>query len=71
MRAPRCVQVLPNPEMRGVVARGADALPTRVVEEAFRGLCGRTLNYNTFMKAVERLDLWYLGHGVVGQVCRG
>ncbi len=33
---PAALQVTPNPELRGVVAHGANVLPTRVVQDAFR-----------------------------------
>lgn len=61
-------QVTANPELRGVVARGASMLPTRIVERAFRPLYGQPLNFVAFGKAVKRLDDWYQQRGILGQV---
>jgi hypothetical protein len=62
------VQVTANPELRGVVARGASMLPTRTVERAFRPLYGQPLNFVAFGKAVKKLDDWYQQRGILGQV---
>lgn len=62
------MQVTANPELRGVVARGASMLPTRTVERAFRPLYGQPLNFVAFGKAVKRLDDWYQQRGILGQV---
>jgi outer membrane protein assembly factor BamA len=61
-------QVTANPELRGVVARGANMLPTAVVQRAFRPLYGGPLNFVAFSKAVEKLDDWYRARGILGQV---
>lgn len=58
-----------NPELRGVVARGASMLPTRVMERAFKPLYGQPLNFVAFGKAVKKLDDWYQQRGILGQVC--
>ncbi len=58
----------PNPELREVVARGADALPTEGLRRAFAPLYGRPLNFVRFRRAVEALDAWYQRHGLLGQV---
>ncbi|KAF8072573.1 OEP80 [Scenedesmus sp. PABB004] len=62
------IRVTANPELRGVVARGANALPTRVVARAFAPLYGGPLNYVAFGRAVEKLDAWYRERGILGQV---
>lgn len=62
------MQVTANPELRGVVARGASMLPTRVVERAFKPLYGQPLNFVAFGKAVKKLDDWYQQRGILGQV---
>lgn len=41
-----------------------------VVEEAFSGLFGRTLNFNQMAAAVGKLNRWYEDTGVLGQVRR-
>lgn len=62
------VEVTPNPELRGVVARGAAALPQAEMQRAFHGLRGKTLNFNDLAAAVARLNRWYEEQGVLGQV---
>lgn len=62
------VEVTPNQELRGVVANGANALPQRNVEEAFRDQYGKTLNFTRFGEAIRSLNKWYEDHGVFGQV---
>ena len=42
-----------------------------VIEDAFRGLFGRTLNFNAMVGAVGKLNQWYEEKGVLGQVRRG
>lgn len=51
-----------------MVARGANMLPTAVVQKAMRPLYGGPLNFVAFSKAVERLDKWYQDRGILGQV---
>jgi hypothetical protein len=62
------VRVTANPPLRGVVAEGADALPSKVLRRAFRGLHGKSLNFVRFGRAVERVDRWYSSRGLLGQV---
>jgi hypothetical protein len=46
-----CVtQVSANPQLKGIVARGGDRLPTREVQKAFAPLYGSTLNFVKFGK---------------------
>jgi hypothetical protein len=62
------LQVTANPELRGVVARGANQLPTAVLQKAMRPLYGGPLNFVAFSRAVESLDGWYRDRGILGQV---
>ncbi|KAF6264536.1 surface antigen-domain-containing protein [Scenedesmus sp. NREL 46B-D3] len=62
------IKVTANPELRGVVARGANQLPTAVLQKAMRPLYGGPLNFVDFSRAVERLDGWYRDRGILGQV---
>ena len=62
------IQVTANPELRGFVATGADALPQAVVQAALAGLHGRTLNFNAMAAAVATLNQWYEDRGILGQV---
>ena len=40
------------------------------MEDAFRELHGRTLNFNSMVQAVGKLNKWYEEKGVLGQVRR-
>ncbi|KAL4449506.1 hypothetical protein ABPG77_007150 [Micractinium sp. CCAP 211/92] len=61
-------EVAPNPELRGFIVTGANALPQAVIEDAFKDLHGRTLNFNSMVQAVGKLNQWYEKKGVLGQV---
>ncbi len=65
------MQVTPNDEVRGMVATGANMLPNKVVQDAFKGMHGRTLNFVAFKRAIHKLDKWYHDKGILGQVCGG
>jgi len=62
------LQVKPNPELRGVVVLGADALPARVVTDAFAGQHSRTLNFAAFNGALRAINEWYEQRGIFGSV---
>jgi outer membrane protein insertion porin family len=61
-------QVRANPELKGVVATGANTLPQVVVEEAFRDQYGRTLNFRAFKDSLGKVNRWYEERGIFGQV---
>ena len=58
----------PNQEIRGIVATGANVLPQRVIEDAFRDQYGHTLNFGRFSSALKELNGWYEDRGIYGQV---
>ena len=60
-------QVRANPELRGVVATGANTLPQAVVEDAFRDQYGRTLNFRAFKDSLGKVNRWYEERGIFGQ----
>ena len=62
------VDVEPNPEIRGIVSKGASALPPSVFEDAVKNLLGKTFNYNDFSEAMRQVNDWYSKEGVVGEV---
>ncbi|BDA46032.1 Outer envelope protein 80, chloroplastic [Coccomyxa sp. Obi] len=62
------LQATANPVIKGVVVTGANVLPQREIEEAFRDQAGRTLNFPAFSSAVKRLNRWYEDRGIFGQV---
>ena len=65
---PPYVQVTPNEVFRGMTANGANVLPNSVVQSAFGGMFGKTLNFVNLKQAIGKLDQWYSDHGVLGQV---
>ena len=62
------VDVDPNPEIRGIVSKGASVLPPSVFEEAVKGLLGKTFNYNEFREAMRQVNGWYESEGIIGEV---
>ena len=62
------LEVRPNPELRGVVVVGANALPAVVVQDAFAGQHGKTLNFGAFNVALRTLNSWYEERGIFGSV---
>ena len=62
------MQVTPNEVVRGMTANGANVLPNSVVQSAFGGMFGKTLNFVNLKQAIGKLDQWYSDHGVLGQV---
>jgi outer membrane protein assembly factor BamA len=61
-------QATANPLVKGVVVSGANVLPQREIEEAFRDQAGHTLNFPAFSSAIKRLNRWYEDRGIFGQV---
>ena len=47
------VEVKANPHLRGVVMSGANVLPVSVVQDAFAGQHGHTLNFRSFGSALQ------------------
>lgn len=63
-----CMQATANPVIKGVVVRGANVLPQKEIEDAFKHQFGRTLNFPQFSGALKRLNKWYEDRGIFGQV---
>ena len=62
------IQVTANKPLNGVVVTGANLLPQRLIEDAFRDQYGSTLNFARFSKSLEQLNNWYNDRDIVGQV---
>jgi outer membrane protein insertion porin family len=60
--------VEPNQELKGLVCNGANVLPTRVVENAFRDEFGKVVNIQRLNKVLDTLNGWYRDRGLFGQV---
>lgn len=56
------------PLSRSPFHAGANALPQRVVEDAFRDHYGKTVNFHRFSDAVSKLQRWYEERGYFGQI---
>ena len=62
------LECTPNPPLRGVTCAGAVALPPAVVQAAFAGQVGRTLNFRDFNAALRAINGWYEARGALGTV---
>jgi hypothetical protein len=62
------MQATANPVIKGVVVHGANVLPQKEIEDAFKHQFGRTLNFPQFSGALKRLNKWYEDRGIFGQV---
>ncbi|KAJ7546876.1 hypothetical protein O6H91_08G058900 [Diphasiastrum complanatum] len=61
-------KVEPNQELKGLVCNGANALPTRVIENAFRENYGKVINIQRLNTALDTLNGWYRERGLFAQV---
>ncbi|CAN1158182.1 Outer envelope protein 80, chloroplastic [Linum perenne] len=65
-------QVEPNQEFHGVVCEGANVLPSKFVEDAFRneyGSCaGKVVNIRRLDDAITAVNGWYMERGLFGLV---
>ncbi|XP_024370540.1 outer envelope protein 80, chloroplastic [Physcomitrium patens] len=61
-------KVEPNQELRGLVCNGANVLPTRVVQNAFRAEFGKVVNIQRLNTVLDTLNGWYRARGLFGQV---
>lgn len=64
------VQVKVNPEVKGIIVKGANVLPARLIEDLFRQQYGKPLKYPLCTAAVQGINAWYENQGYVGQVDR-
>eukprot|EP00252_Welwitschia_mirabilis_P000106 TRINITY_DN10075_c0_g1_i1.p1 TRINITY_DN10075_c0_g1~~TRINITY_DN10075_c0_g1_i1.p1 ORF type:complete len:731 (-),score=127.87 TRINITY_DN10075_c0_g1_i1:281-2473(-) len=61
-------QVEPNQEFRGLICEGANILPTRIVEDAFRSEYGKVVNIQRLDKVLNSINDWYVERGLFAQV---
>eukprot|EP00249_Psilotum_nudum_P019651 c27360_g1_i1 orf=78-2258(+) len=61
-------QVEPNQELKGLVCDGANILPARIVEDAFRNEFGKVINIQQLNKALEMVNGWYMDRGFFAHV---
>ena len=62
------VALKPYPKLRSIVVTGADALPTKVIQDAFAGQAGKTINFGEFRSGLDALSRWYDERGIPAKV---
>ncbi|KAM7497208.1 hypothetical protein LguiA_021622 [Lonicera macranthoides] len=61
-------QVEPNQEFQGLVCEGANVLPAKFVEDAFRDGYGKVVNIRRLDQVIESINEWYMERGLFGMV---
>ncbi|XP_059624987.1 outer envelope protein 80, chloroplastic [Cornus florida] len=61
-------QVEPNQEFQGLVCEGANVLPVKFVEDAFRGGYGKVVNIRRLDEVINSINDWYMERGLFGLV---
>ncbi|KAK4407394.1 Outer envelope protein 80, chloroplastic [Sesamum angolense] len=61
-------QVEPNQEFQGLVCEGANVLPSKFIEDAFRDGYGKVVNIRRLDEVMSSIDGWYMERGLFGMV---
>ncbi|XP_022148761.1 outer envelope protein 80, chloroplastic [Momordica charantia] len=61
-------QVEPYQEFQGLVCEGANVLPAKFLEEAFRDGYGKVINLRHFHEVISSINSWYGERGLFGRV---
>ncbi|KAL0371128.1 UNVERIFIED_CONTAM: Outer envelope protein 80, chloroplastic [Sesamum angustifolium] len=61
-------QVEPNQEFQGLVCEGANVLPSKFIEDAFRHGYGKVVNIRRLDEVMSSIDGWYMERGLFGMV---
>ncbi|KAJ6325985.1 hypothetical protein OIU78_013142 [Salix suchowensis] len=61
-------QVEPNQEFHGLVCEGASVLPTKFLQDAFRGGYGKVVNIKHLDEVISSINGWYMERGLFGMV---
>ncbi|XP_023532612.1 outer envelope protein 80, chloroplastic [Cucurbita pepo subsp. pepo] len=61
-------QVEPNQEFQGLVCEGANVLPAKFLEEAFRDGYGKVVNLRHLDEVISSINSWYGERGLFGRV---
>ncbi|KAK4419541.1 Outer envelope protein 80, chloroplastic [Sesamum alatum] len=61
-------QVEPNQEFQGLVCEGANVLPSKFVEDAFRDGYGKVVNIRRLDEVISSINGWYMERGLFGMV---
>ncbi|ESR59333.1 hypothetical protein CICLE_v10014959mg [Citrus x clementina] len=61
-------KVEPNQEFHGMVCEGANVLPSKFLEHAFRNSYGKIINIRRLDEVITSINGWYMEHGLFGLV---
>ncbi|CAL9078421.1 unnamed protein product [Musa textilis] len=61
-------QVEPNQEFRGLICEGANVLPSKFLEDAFRDGYGKIVNIRRLDQVINSINGWYQERGLTGLV---
>ncbi|KAI4386261.1 hypothetical protein MLD38_004207 [Melastoma candidum] len=61
-------QVEPNQDFHGLVCEGANVLPTKFVEDAFKDGFGKVINIRRLDEVINSINGWYMERGLFGLV---
>ncbi|KAL2498983.1 Outer envelope protein 80 [Abeliophyllum distichum] len=61
-------QVEPNQEFQGLVCEGANVLPSKFIEDAFRDGYGKVVNIRRLDEVISSINGWYMERGLFGMV---
>ncbi|GMI81584.1 EMBRYO DEFECTIVE 213, outer envelope protein of 80 kDa [Hibiscus trionum] len=61
-------QVEPNQEFHGLVCEGANVLPSKFLEDAFRDAHGKVVNLKRLDEVINSINGWYMERGLFGLV---
>ncbi|XP_010928864.1 outer envelope protein 80, chloroplastic [Elaeis guineensis] len=61
-------QVEPNQEFQGLVCEGANVLPVKFLEDAFRDAYGKIINIQHLDQVIKSINGWYYERGLSGLV---
>ncbi|XP_071914877.1 outer envelope protein 80, chloroplastic-like isoform X3 [Coffea arabica] len=61
-------KVEPNQEFQGLVCEGANVLPSKFIEDAFRDGYGKVVNIRRLDEVINSINGWYMERGLFGMV---
>ncbi|KAM0932349.1 putative bacterial surface antigen (D15), POTRA domain, surface antigen D15 [Dioscorea sansibarensis] len=61
-------QVEPNQDFQGLICEGANVLPTKFLEDAFRDGYGKIVNIRRLDEVINSINGWYIERGLFGLV---
>ncbi|XP_076903013.1 outer envelope protein 80, chloroplastic-like [Bidens hawaiensis] len=61
-------QVEPNQDFQGLICEGANALPTKFIEDKFRDGYGKIVNIRRLDEVINSINGWYMERGLFGLV---